>query len=302
MPINLTILGSGSAVPNLNRSVSGQYLNFNERRILIDCGEGTQLQLRKYKVKFQRLQYVFISHLHGDHYLGIFGLIASMNLLGRTNKLIIFAPEGLEEIVRYQFKMTGVYLGFELEFVALNVSEKTLVFEDNSIRAFAFPLKHRITCFGFLFEEKQRDLKVDKRLIGKHELTLEEILKLKRGEDIVRENETLKNGDMTLPPEPLASYAYCSDTAFLPQLADWISGVRLLYHEATFTGKHKKRAKETGHSTAGQAAEIAKMVKAERLLLGHFSARYNETDEILEEAQPIFKNTVCVEDGDVYLV
>ena len=198
MPINLTILGSGSAVPNLNRGVTAQYLNMNERRILIDCGEGTQLQLRRFKVKFQRLQYVFISHLHGDHYLGMMGLISSMSLLGRTKKLIVFAPEGLEEIIRTQLKITKVYLKYELEFRVLEAKEKELIFEDNSITIHTFPLKHRIPCYGFLFQEKQRELKINKEKIAEYELSLPEILQAKRGEDIIRDEEVLKNAELNV--------------------------------------------------------------------------------------------------------
>lgn len=300
MPLNLTILGSGSAVPNLNRGVSAHYLNFNERRILIDCGEGTQLQLRRFKVKFQRLQYIFISHLHGDHFLGLFGLISSMHLLGRTQKLIIFGPEGLEEIVRHQFKITQVYLGYELAFVTLAAKEKELVFEDKSIEIYAFPLKHRIACFGFLFEEKQRDKNVDKEKIKEFNLSLVEILALKRGQDVEREGQVLKNEALTLADEKPISYAYCTDTKYLEKLPDIIRGASLLYHEATFTNTHLDRAKATGHSTAEQAATIAKNAGVGKLLLGHFSARYLDVAPLLAEAKIVFDNVVCVEDGDVY--
>jgi ribonuclease Z len=300
MPLKLTILGSGSAVPNLNRGVTAQFLNFNERRILIDCGEGTQLQLRRFKVKFQRLQYVFISHLHGDHFLGLFGLVSSMSLLGRTKKLKIFAPEGLEEVVRHQFKVTNVYLDFELEFITVKTKAKTLIFEDNSIEVYALPLKHRAECYGYLFNEKEKDLNIDKSRIKEFKLTLDEILAAKRGEDVERKDKVIPNSDITLTPEPLASYAFCTDTSYIPHLADWIKNVRLLYHEATFTNAHLKRAKATGHSTAEQAALIAIAAGAEQLILGHFSSRYKETSVLLEEAKPIFDKVLCVEDGQSF--
>ncbi|WP_027418275.1 ribonuclease Z [Crocinitomix catalasitica] len=300
MPLKLTILGSGSAVPNLNRGVSAQYLNFNERRILIDCGEGTQLQLRKFKIKFQRLQYIFISHLHGDHFLGIFGLISSMNLLGRDNKLTIFAPVGLEEIIRHQFKLTEVYLGFELEFITVDPTEKTKIFEDDKLNIYAFPLQHRIPCNGFLFEEKAKEHKIRKSAISKYNLSLVEILALKKGQNVMRDEITIKNEDCTLPPEKSLQFAYCSDTKYLPRLTDWIEGADLLYHEATFLTAHKSRAKATGHSTAAQAATIAKDAKVGKLLLGHFSARYKDTVELLAEAIGVFDNVVCVEDGQAF--
>ena len=302
MPINLTILGSGSAVPVLERGVTSQYLNINERRILIDCGEGTQLQLRKFRVKFQRLQFIFISHLHGDHFLGIFGLISSMSLLGRTNKLIIFGPKALEDIVRHQFKLTEVYLSFELEFRTLDCSEKELVFEDKSIEIYAFPLKHRVQCHGFLFKEKLRDLRINKPKIQEYNLSLVEILAAKRGNDIERDSTVILNTEITLPPEKPLSYAFCTDTKYIEKLPAWIKGANLLYHEATFASEHIEKAKKTGHSTTTQAATIAKNAGVDKLLLGHFSSRYTETTELLEEAKQVFKNVVCVEDGDVFLV
>jgi len=256
------------------------------------------LQLRKFKVKFQRLKYVLISHLHGDHFLGIFGLISSMNLLGRTQELTIFGPEGLEEIIRHQFKITQVYLGFELKFIMLNCTDKTKIFEDNSIEIFAFPLKHRVTCFGFLFQEKERDRKINKDRLKEYRLTLPEIVRLKKGENIERNGEIMLNENLTLPPEKPLSYAYCTDTKYLEKLPNWIEGVNLLYHEATFTKKHIERANATGHSTAEEAATIAEQAKVEKLLLGHFSARYKDVTPILEEAKEVFKNVICVNDGD----
>jgi ribonuclease Z len=302
LPINLTILGSGSAVPILGRGVTSQHLNINERRILIDCGEGTQLQLRRFKVKFQRIQFIFISHLHGDHFLGIFGLISSMSLLGRTNKLQIYGPDGLEEIVRHQFKLSQVYLSYDLEFIVIDCKEKALVFEDNSIEIYAFPLKHRVKCHGFLFQEKPRPSKMNKVKIKKYGLTLEEILAARRGEDVIRETGTLLNEELTHGIEKCLSYAYCTDTRFVAKLPEWIEGASLLYHEATFTKDHTDRAKATGHSTAEDAATIAKEAKVEQLILGHFSSRYKDTECLLVEAKAVFDNVKCVEDGDVYLV
>jgi ribonuclease Z len=302
MPLKLTILGSGSAVPNLQRGVSAHYLNINERRILIDCGEGTQLQLRRFKVKFQRLQYIFISHLHGDHYLGLVGLFSSMSLLGRESKLIIFAPEGLEEIIQLQFKTSGVYLNYKIEFVVLTATEKTLIFEDNSIEVYTFPLKHRITTFGFLFQEKPRGKSVDKDKIGEFNLTLPEILMVKRGEDVVRGEQVIKNEELALPDEKLCSYAYCSDTKFIPELSEIVKNVSLLYHEGTFLTEDKDKAKSTMHSTALEAATIASEANVDQLLIGHFSARYNDTKAHLKEAQQIFQNVCCVEDGDEFVV
>ena len=300
MPLKLTILGSGSAVPNLQRGVSAHYLNINERRILIDCGEGTQLQLRRFKVKFQRLQYIFISHLHGDHYLGLVGLFSSMSLLGRASKLIIFAPEGLEEIIQLQFKISGVYLNYKIEFVVLTAKEKTLIFEDNSIEVYSFPLKHRITTFGFLFQEKTRGKSVDKFKIAEYNLTLPEILKVKKGEDVVRGEEIIKNEVLTLPDSKLCSYAYCSDTIYTEHFLDQIEGIDFLYHESTFLHELLARAEETFHTTALQAAELAKKANVKQLMIGHFSARYKELDLLLAESQSVFPNTVLAVEGQHY--
>lgn len=300
MPFKLVIIGSGAAVPSLERAVTSQYLNFNERRILIDCGEGTQLQLRKYKVKFQRLQYILISHLHGDHYLGLVGLLASMNLLGRTQKLIIFAPPDLEKIIKLQFELTHVKLDYEIEFVHLTNKNKELIFEDKVIEIYAFPLKHRITCYGFLFKEKPKLLNVDKDKIEMHQITLAEIWQIKNGNGIIRNGKEIPAKKLTLAPSKLFQYAFCTDTKYYPKLVEIIAGVDLLYHEATFTEKHADRAKATMHSTALQAAKIAKEAKVGQLLLGHFSARFHSTKELSDEAKEVFKHVKCVEDGDEF--
>jgi ribonuclease Z len=246
------------------------------------------------------LQYIFISHLHGDHYLGIFGLLASMNLLGRTLKLIIFAPARLEEIIRLQFEISGVMLDYEVEFRVLDCKEKTLVFEDRLLEIFAFPLKHRMPCYGFLFKEKPKELNINARMIEKYEISRAEIWAVKNGADLERNGTIIPNAELTLPPTSLFQYAFCTDTRYYEKIVDWIKGSQLLYHEATFIEKQADRAKATQHSTAKQAAEIAKAAGVEKLLLGHFSARFQSTGELLEEAKMVFENTVCVEDGDEF--
>jgi len=302
MPFKLTIIGSGSAVPTLTRGVTSQHINFNERQILIDCGEGTQLQLRKRKVKFQRIQYILISHLHGDHYLGLTGLLSSMSLLGRTKKLSIYCPAELEKLLQFQFEVAGINFSFELEFIHLKAKGKEVIFEDTSIQISAFPVKHRIPTWGFHLKEKEKDFNVNPKKITEHQLSLEEIVKVKKGEDVVRESEYLRNPDLTLPKAPMLSYAFSSDTKYFDQMADYIKGVDILYHEATFTEKHCDRAKSTMHSTAKQAAQVAKKGEVKQLLLGHFSARYKSTDELLTEAKTVFENVVCVNDGDEFVL
>lgn len=300
--VKLTILGSGAATPTLSRGVTAQYLNFNERRILIDCGEATQLQFRKFGVKFQRIQYIFISHLHGDHYLGLPGLLASMHLLGREKELHIFAPPELEQILKLQFELTYVKLNFQILFHHLVSSDKALVFEDDNMEVHAFPLKHRITCYGFLFQEKLKERSIISELIKPNALTIPEMVQLKKGIDIERDGKTVSHLTLTNPPPKPLSYAYCTDTKFYQKLPAWIKGVDLLYHEATFLETEKDRAKATFHTTALQAATIAHEAEVSKLLLGHFSARYSSTDPHQVEAQSIFQNTVCVKDGDEFLL
>lgn len=300
--IKLTILGSGAATPTLSRGVTAQYLNFNERRILIDCGESTQLQCRKYGVRFQRLQYIFISHLHGDHYLGLPGLLASMHLLGREKELHIYAPPELEEILNFQFRITYVKLSFKLIFHSLQAKDKEMVMEDDNMMVFSFPLKHRINCYGFLFQEKLKPRSINSDLIKPYQLTIPEIVQLKKGHDIERDGKVIQNTILTTDPPKPKSYAFCTDTKSVQKLPNWIEGANLLYHEATFLEADKERAKATFHTTALQAANIAKTANVGKLLIGHFSARYKSTDLLVEEAKTVFENTVAVNDGDDFLV
>ncbi len=301
--IKLTILGSGAATPTFKRGVTAQYLNFNERKILIDCGEGTQLQLRKFKISFQRLQYIFISHLHGDHYLGLMGLLSSMHLLGRTKPIHIFAPPELQEILETQFRLTYVKLQFDIIYHHLKFKEKTLVFEDRIMEVFAFPLKHRIPCYGFLFKEKIKERGMIPEKIKKFDIKIPEILQLKASKNVTRESgEVLNYLEVTNPPLAPKSYAFCTDTKYIENLKEIVNGVDILYHEATFIHNLVSRAKATYHTTAFQAATLAKNAHVKQLLLGHFSQRYSSTKDIEQEAKSIFENTICVKDGDEFLI
>ncbi len=300
--ITIQILGSGAATPTLSRGVTAQYINFNERRILVDCGESTQLQLRKFGVKFQRLQYIFISHLHGDHYLGLPGLLASMHLLGRVNDLHVYGPPELETIINHQFELTHVKLCYKIIFHAVSCKEKTVIFEDNLMTVSAIPLKHRIPCYGYLFEEKEKERGMIKEAVEKFKLTIPEILALKKGEDIKRGEQVILSREVTTDPPKIKSYAFCTDTKYISDLHESIMGVDILYHEATFLEKEKDRAKATFHSTALQAARVANAAGAKQLLLGHFSARYKSTEELELEAKTVFDQTVCVNDGDKYII
>jgi ribonuclease Z len=299
----VTILGSGAALPTQRRNPTSQYINCNERHILIDCGEGTQMQIRRFGVRFQRIQHILISHLHGDHYFGLVGLISTMRLMGRDKDLTIYGPVGLEKIIRVQLEAGETKLDFDIRFVELDGKAAGLIFEDNLIEIHTFPLKHRIPTNGFLIKEKPRERKLLSEKIKGTGMGFEHIHLLKRGEDVKLENGKLfKNQDFTLDPPPVRSYAYCSDTCYAERLVPYIEGADLLYHEATFTEKDIDRARSTYHSTARQAAEIAKQAGVRKLLIGHLSARYDGVEVHEAEARQVFESTFVVEDGSVYTI
>lgn len=295
------ILGSSAATPTSTRNPTAQLLNIAERFFLIDCGEGTQIQLRKYKARFQSVNHVFISHLHGDHFLGLPGFLASMHLLGRRNELTIYGPPELEEILSVIHKYSDTYLSYPLKFVTTHAEQKQLLWEDDKVEIYSFPLQHRIRTTGFLFREKQLPRNIDKYKLEKLEVSFAEIHKLKKGLDATdNQGNTIRNAELTYDPPPPRSYAFCSDTRFFEGLADYIRDVDLLYHESTFLQDRIDRAAVTFHSTAAQAATIAKTAGARQLLLGHFSARYNELDLFLEEAKPIFDSVELAREGSVF--
>ena len=298
MKFELNILGSGSSAPTLYRNPTSQVLNVNENLYMIDCAEGTQVQLRKFKVKFQKINHVFISHLHGDHYLGLIGFIQSMHLLGRKTELHIYAHPDLQDIVQLHNKVSQTYLKYPVRFHALSYTEKTLIHEDSKTRVYSFPLKHRIPTCGFLFEEKEREKTISKQAIADYYIPVSEIRKIKCGADFRTENgKIIPNELLTLPAIAPRKFAFCSDTVFDESIVSYISGVDLLYHEATFLSDLTKRAKETFHSTAFQAASIAEMAKAKKLLIGHFSVRYKKQEEFLTEAKSVFSETILAQDG-----
>lgn len=294
----LTILGSSSATPTATRNPTSQLLNIAERFFLIDCGEATQIQLRRYKCKFQKIDHVLISHLHGDHFLGLPGLLASMHLLGRKQTLHIYGPKALEEIITLINAQSDTTLSYPIHYIHTDSSGVHKLFEDNKVEVYSFPLRHRIPTTGFLFREKPLPRNIDKYQLEKHKVSLADIHKLKKGEDVVSEEGLpIANETLTLPPYPARSYAFCSDTLFHKSLAEVIQNVDLLYHESTFLEEKKDRAKATFHSTARQAAQMAVLSKASQLLLGHFSARYDKLEPFLEEARPIFANTDLATEG-----
>ena len=297
----LLILGSSSASPTSNRNPSAQLLNIAERYFLIDCGEATQIQLRKYKAKLQAINHVFISHLHGDHFFGLPGLLSTMSLLGRKQTLTIYCPADLKLIIDTINTASQTVLNFEIVWQFTNNTGLNLLFEDAKVQVYSFPLKHRIYCTGFLFKEKPLPRNIDKYKLEKLNISVADILKLKNGLDVVNEDgKLIKNKDATLNPLPERSYAYCSDTIFYKKIATYIKDVNLIYHESTFLEDKLDRAKKTFHSTAKQAAEIAKLSNANKLLLGHFSARYSNLDSFLVEAKPIFSNCELAIEGKTF--
>ncbi len=304
LPFQLTVLGSSSAMPTSSRYPTAQVLNVLGRFFLIDCGEGTQHQIRKHKVGFGKLNHILISHLHGDHFFGLIGYISTQILLGRTNDLHIYAHSELQRYIQFQLDFLGLKdLGYRLVFHPLNFRKTQLIYEDEKVTITSFPLKHRIACCGFHFQEKEREANIIKGQINKYGIPIREMKNIKNGADFTTENGTLiKNKLLISPPPKARSFAFCSDTAYSERFLETIKDVDLLYHEATFAEADKKLAAETFHSTGKEAAQIAKLANAKKLLVGHFSARYKKVEIILEEAREIFTETYAAEDGDTYTI
>ena len=303
MAFELTILGSSSATPTSERYPTAQVLNILGRFFLIDCGEGTQIQIRRQKIGFGKIKHIFISHLHGDHYYGLIGLISTFNLLGLKNDLHIYSPSQLKEIIQPQLDFLKGDLQFNVIFHPLNFKKPQLIFEDKKVEVVSFPLKHSINCCGFLFREKEKEANIKKECIRQYNIPIAQIVKIKQGADFITEKgETIPHEVLTTPPPPPLSYAFCSDTAFYPPIVEVIKGVDLLYHEATFTEELRDWADRTYHSTALDAAKIAQMAHAGKLLLGHFSSRYKSVEPFLEEAKTVFPNTEDVVDGKTYTI
>lgn len=303
MPFELQILGSNSATPVYNRHQSAQLLNIDQHFFLIDCGESTQHQLIKYKIKFNKINHIFISHLHGDHYLGLVGLISTMHLHGRKKELYIFGPPGLDEIITIQLKHSETFLTYKIIFKELDTESINTILETDFITVETIPLSHRIRCCGFLFREKPKRRRINKETIPP-EVTLQNIIALKNGNDLLdnKGNIIFKNEAVTLQPKKSHSYAYCSDTLFLESNVPQLKDIDLLYHESTFLNEMKDRAKETHHTTALEAAQMALLVNAKTLILGHFSSRYKDLTPLLEEAKKIFKNSYLGIEGEIFSI
>lgn len=289
----LYILGCGSALPTTRHFPTSQVLNVRDKLYMIDCGEGAQLQFRKSRLKFSRLNHIFISHLHGDHCFGLWGLISTLNLLGRTAELHIYSPRGLEALLLPTLAFFNRQMTYRVLFHEFDTDRPALIYEDRSLTVTTIPLRHRIPCCGFLFAEKQGLNHIVREMVDFYKVPLFEMNRIKNGADYVTpEGEIVPNRLLTRPADPPRKYAYCSDTICLPGLAAQLRGVDLLFHEATFASDNLGRAKETYHTTAVQAAELARSAEVKKLLIGHFSARYEDESVLLEEAREIFPETL----------
>jgi len=289
----LNILGCGSALPTIQHRPTSQVLNIREKYYMIDCGEGSQLQYRKMRLGFGKLNRIFISHLHGDHCFGLIGLISTLGLLGRTGDLVIHAVPDLEGLLRPQMDYFSRDLSFKVVIEPFDHTKNALIYEDRSVKVSTIPLDHRVPCAGFLFEEKEKDLYLNKEAVDFYQVSVRQFAGIKKGADAVLDDgRIIPNRQLTRPADRSRKYAYCSDTAYKEDIIPIIEGADLLYHESTFLEKDKLKAKETRHSTAIEAAAIAKMANVEKLMLGHYSSRYTNDSLFLEEAKTVFENVI----------
>ncbi|MDQ2720799.1 MAG: ribonuclease Z [Bacteroidota bacterium] len=297
----VTILGNNSAVPAHNRHPTAQILQSDQHTFLIDCGEGTQMQMDLYKIRRSRINHIFISHLHGDHYFGLIGLLTSFTLNNRTNDLHIYAPRKLEAIIQIQLEAAAAHLSYTLHFHVHENEE--VIFEDKNMIVENFKLNHRIECWGFRFREKKNLRKINISEAKKYKIPTSFYESLHEGNDYIsRENEVTKNELLTTPHEPSKSYAYCADTAYFESICEKIKGSDLIYHEATYLADAETKASSRFHSTTKQAAMIAKKCGAKKLIIGHFSSMYDSLEKFKEEACEVFENTDIAEEGVCFLV
>lgn len=295
---DLNILGCGSALPTTRHLPTSQVINLRDKLYMIDCGEGAQLQMRRMRIKFGRLNHLFISHLHGDHCFGLPGLLSTLGMLGRNGELVIHGPKNLNDYLSPVLSVFCKELPYSIRINEINPDKSELVWEDRSVKVYSVPLKHRIPTTGFLFEEKAKEPNIIKEMVDFYQVPVKDISRIKRGEDfITSDGEIVPYTRLTRPATPPKRYAYCSDTAFYEKIIPVIEGVDLLYHEATFGEAEAARAKETFHSTARQAAEIARRANVKRLLIGHYSARYEDITFLQQEACEIFPGTLLANEG-----
>ena len=298
MNFTLNVLGTASALPTTERYPSAQVLNVRGRLFMIDCGEGAQIQLRRAGISFLKIEHICLSHVHGDHIFGLFGLLSTMGMLGRTAPLNIYAPKSLSAVLEFFKSNFGEGLLYEIRHVVLDMSSPEVIYQNRTVELLAFPLNHRVETFGFMIREKMPPYNVHKEAIARYGLTLSEIGTLKRGEDVIREDHVIPNSEAAYIPFKPRSYAYCSDTAPFPELAQWVKGASVLYHEATFPAEMEEMAAKTYHSTTVQAARCAREAGVGRLLVGHYSSRYPSVEFYLDELRSIFPDSYLTKDMD----
>lgn len=299
--MKLTILGCHSATPRWDANPTAQLLEVKGHMFLIDCAEGTQVQLRKYKVKFSRIKHVFISHLHGDHFFGLVGLISTFRLLGREADLHVYGPKGIKEAITLQLKLGKSWTNYNLVFHELDSDKPQLLFDDDKVSVTTIPLNHRVYTNGFLFQEKPNERTLNIEAVKAANVSMSYYSKIKQGYDVINEDGVLiDNKSITIDPPKPKSYAFCSDTAYFPQIIQQIHRVTTLYHEATFLEQHHDLAEKTKHSTAKEAAMIAKEAAVKQLILGHYSGRYPSTQAFKKEAQTVFERVSLAEDGKIF--
>tara|TARA_B110000046_G_scaffold182926_1_gene217948 strand:- start:21597 stop:22511 length:915 start_codon:yes stop_codon:yes gene_type:complete len=304
MSLSLTILGCHSATPRVNAFPTSQYLEINNSHFLIDCGEGTQRQMRKYKIGFSKINHIFISHLHGDHFYGLVGLLSTYGILSREKELHIYGPKGIKEVTLLQLKISQSHAQYPIIFHELRSKESELIFEDDKVSVRTIPLNHRVYTNGFLFTEKAKTRKLHIQNISNYEeIDKADYLNIKAGKDILlASGEIVTNSELTLPPKKPLSFAFCSDTKYKPDIIPIIKNVDLLYHEATFLSDREDLARKTKHATSKQAAQIAKDANVGKLVIGHYSGRYKDISLFQKEAQEIFKNTELAEPGKIFKI
>lgn len=301
MSFKLTILGCNSAIPIPGRNPTSQVLNTDNQAFLIDCGEGTQKELIKNNIKHQMISHIFISHLHGDHYFGLIGLLTTMHLMGRHKEVHIYAHKELKSIIDIQLSTSNTELRYPLFFHSIPINEEKVLFEDNNIIIHSLILEHRIACSGFLFRQKKVDKNIIKKKLIEYNIPINEIIKIKSGSDFQLEDGTIiPNSQLTITSKPLHSYCYCSDTKYVDSNINSIKDVTVLYHETTFMRDLQEKANETGHSTTLDAANMAIKSNVKVLIIGHYSSRYKDLDELLLETKKYFANTYLALDGTTF--
>lgn len=300
-PFKVHILGCGSALPTLQHNASSQIVELREKLFMIDCGEGTQIQLRRSRIHFSKIIAVFISHLHGDHCFGLPGMISTFGMTGRTAPLHIYAPAAFEPILEQTLSFFCQGLEFKVVFHAVDTTQNKVVYEDRSLTVETIPLQHRIDCCGYLFREKPILPHIRRDMIDFYKIPISQINNIKAGADwVTAEGEVIANSRLTTPAEPARSYAYCSDTRYIKTLHELVKGVSTLYHESTYSAEDAERARLYWHSTSQDAAKVARDASVGKLLLGHFSARYNNESQLLEEAKEIFPNSYLTCEGATF--